>query len=543
MSKLPRTVGDVLAEHVTLEVECIDRLYLNVYVPGLQFPEGVVRFFKGHRGALMASSALMDPMTKAFVAAVHRFAKTEVVPWVDFVKGQRKDDIAHEHLAAFEAAGGTEGVLFVGRAQEKTALFRTEKRRNPVTGKTYPWIVRSTGVVNHFYVYAVDADFGPFFIKFCSYFPYTAKLCVNGNEWAKRQVSNEGLTFEALDNGFLSCEDPRRLQEICSSFGPDDIRGLLDRWLTRIPSPFTDTDRDAGYTYDVSVLQAEFSLTQVLDRPLSGRVFFEEVIRDNLDLGRPDQVSLIFDRRVFHHGPHQTPSRFRTRVLTQGVIPSIHVDYKHSRIKQYFKEGRALRTETTINDSRDFDIGKRLINLPALGQVGFSANRRLLDIEHATHDTFRADEAFTAINQPAIIGDQRAAGLRFGDPRTQALLHCLVLFRFQPDGFTNRDLRTHLAPLLGRPPDTVTPGQVTYDLRRLRLHGLIRRLPHTHRYELTDLGRATAPFLTRLHDRAIRRGLGALTEPANIRGHHLRAAANTYDNAITRLLNDAGLAA
>ena len=105
------------------------------------------------------------------------------------------------------------------------------------------------------------------------------------------------------------------------------------------PHPFTPQDRAAGYRYDISILQAEFSLTQVLDRPTTGRVFFEEVIRENLDIGRPDHVQLIFDRRI----TKQTPGRFRTRVIAEGVTPSLHIDYKRSRIKQYHKEGRALR--------------------------------------------------------------------------------------------------------------------------------------------------------------------------------------------------------
>jgi hypothetical protein len=155
-------VADVLCDHVVLEVECIDRLYLNVYQPRLQYPGGAAAFFVGHRGARFASSALMDPMSKAFVAAIHRFADDQGVPMVEFAKGQRKDEVAHGYLAAFEAAGRVEGVLFVGKAQEKTAVFRTEKRRNSVTGATYPWIVRATGVVNHFYVYCVDAEFGPY---------------------------------------------------------------------------------------------------------------------------------------------------------------------------------------------------------------------------------------------------------------------------------------------------------------------------------------------------------------------------------------------
>ncbi len=160
-----RSVAEVLNDHVGFEVECIDRMYLNVYVPGLQYPAGLVAYVHRQLGLPIASTAPLAPISEGFSRAMHRFARDHDVPWVDFVRGQRKDDLAHQYLAGFT---GDEGVLFIGRAQEKVGLFRTEKRRN-AEGAAYPWIVRSTGVVNHFYVYAVDADFGPFFLKFCSY--------------------------------------------------------------------------------------------------------------------------------------------------------------------------------------------------------------------------------------------------------------------------------------------------------------------------------------------------------------------------------------
>jgi hypothetical protein len=497
---------------VTLEVECIDRMYLNVYVPKLQFTDGVVCFLRKHRGHRFASSVLLEPISRAFVAGIHRFARDQGVPLVDFAKGQRKDDLARGFLAGFE---GTEGVLFVGRAQERATVFRTEKRRNPHTGATYPWIVKTTAMVNHFYLYAVDADFGPFFIKFCGYFPYNARLCLNGNEWAKRQAAKSGIGFEALDNGFAACDDPRRLQRICDRFGPKDIDRLLRKWLARLPHPFTPADRRAGYRYDISVLQAEFSLTQMLDRPLAGRVFFEEVVRENIDLGRPDRVSLIFDRRILNGRRRHTLSRFRTRVFTQGVTPSLHVEYKSTRVKQYHKEGRALRTETTINDSRDFKIGKRLCNLPALREVGFSANRRLLDAQRITHDPIIGQEVFNTVAQPTVVDGQRAPALRFGDPRVHALLAAIAVARLQPDGFANRDLRAHLAPLLDIPEHQLSGGRMTYDLRRLRLHGLIERIPHTHRYRPTPLGWRVAVFLTHAHNRFLRTGLAHITDPAS----------------------------
>ena len=333
-----RSVAAVLTDHVVFEVECIDRMYLNVYVPGLQYAAGLVAYVHRQLDLPITSTAPLGKITDGFVAAMHRFARDRRVPWVEFAKGQRKDDIAHEHLARFDQ---DEGVLFIGRAQEKTGLFRTEKRRG-ADGRAYPWIVRATGAVNQFYVYAVDADFGPFFLKFCSYFPYNARLCINGHEWAKRQAVREGIGHTALDNGFATCDDPAALQAICDRLGPAQIQALLDKWLAMLPSPFTEHDQAAGYRYECSVLQAEFSLTQVLDRPVSGRVFFEQVIRDNLDAGRPDQVSLIFDHRLKRTGPRATPGRFRTRVITNGVTPSVHIDYKSTRIKQYHKEGRAL---------------------------------------------------------------------------------------------------------------------------------------------------------------------------------------------------------
>ncbi|MGZ3433441.1 MAG: hypothetical protein ACXVA7_16815, partial [Isosphaeraceae bacterium] len=208
---LPRSVADVLSQHVTLEVEGIDRMYLNVYQPRLQTDRGVAAFFRFHRGETFASSALMDPISKTFIAAVERFVEREQIPLITFAKGQRKDDIAKAHHARFQR---DEGIVFVGKAQEKTPVFRTEKRRNPDTGQTSPWIVRSTALVTHVYFYGLDADFGPFFIKFCTSFPYNATLCINGHEYVKRQLAKEGIAFEALDNGILSCANPRRLQQL-----------------------------------------------------------------------------------------------------------------------------------------------------------------------------------------------------------------------------------------------------------------------------------------------------------------------------------------
>ncbi len=533
---VPRSVAEILRDHVTLEVESIDRMYLNVYVPRLQSERGVVAFFRYHRGHPFASSALMEPISRAFIRALEAFAAREGVPLLTFAPHQRKDAVMADHLARFTAP---EGVVFIGKAQEKTKVFRTEKRKNPTTGQRYPWIVRTTAMVNHYYLYCVDRDFGPFFLKFCSYFPYTGKLCLNGHEYVKRQLAQRGIAFEALDTGILSCADPRRLQTLCEGLSAAKIEALLRKWLARLPHPVPPQDRRAGYRYDCSILQLECSLTQVLDRPLTGRVFFEEVIRENLDLGRPDQVQLLFGRRV----TRRTPGRFRTRVLTEGVTPSRPIDYKHSRMKQYHKEGRALRTETTINDARDFALGQWLGNLAALRQVGFQANRRLLHVQHVSHDCAIGEAAFARVQRPQVIADQRVPALRFTDPRVQALLSALVLFRLLPHGFAAGEFRQHLAPLLGLTPAALTPGRLTYDLRRLRQHGFIQRIPKSHRYQVTPAGLRLALFLTRTYARLLRPGLACLMPEIPADSGPLRAAFDRLEREVDAWCAQAKLAA
>ena len=256
--------------------------------------------------------------------------------------------------------------------------------------------------------------------------------------------------------------------------------------------------------------------------PLRGREFFEEVIRENLDIGRPDKVQLIFDRRVIR----TTPGQFRTRVLTQGVVPTLHVDYKHSKIKQYHKEGQALRTETTINDTYDFRVGRLLKNLGQLRQIGFSANRRLLNVQTLSHDCLIGEDRFEQLTQPIQVVQQRASALRFGDKRVLALMHALCQFTLMPGGLRHCDLRPVMAQLLGLELEQYSSGKMTYDLHRLRLHGLIQRVPGSHRYQLTELGIMATQFYTRIYARALRPAFSCANDAHN---------PSTQNNAITKL--------
>lgn len=526
-------INELLSGHVTLDVECIDRLYLNGYIPELQMGGQLASFLVAHRGNPIPSPALLGKMTTAFKTDVESFVAAQGLQIVPFERSQRKDDIAAEHRA--RTAGG-EGVYLVGVAQERAMAFKATKHTGPRPGFVGFEFCRQSVCVNHYYFYLIDDDFGPAFIKIGTYAPFPIKVYLNGHEWAKRQLTKEGIGFEALDNGFFSCEDPQRLQQICDSLGPQQIEAFFEKWLSRLPLPLSAADRGAGFEWRLSIWQMEVSRTQVFARPARGRQFFEEVIRENIDLGRPERIQLVFDRKIIK----STPGSFRTRVIQQGVHPSLHVEYKSCHLKQYFKENRALRTETTINDTKDFGIGRSLGNLPELQQIARTINRRLLDVQRVSQDCTLEPETIEQVTQPTITQEgQRVPGLRLGHPRTMALLMALILFIHLPQGFSNRSLRVHVADLLG-PDARYGTSQMTYDLRRLLRKGLIHRRPNSHSYTLTPHGRKVALFLTKLEARVFRPANASLADPTDI-SRPLANALNRVDQAIAGLLADAQL--
>lgn len=484
---ITHSVDEIIAKHVLFEIESIDRMYLNLYMDRLQTDRGTAFFFVHHRKEACATAMVMAQMTRKFIANIESFAEKHNIEIISFEKHVRKDDIAKQYLAEFP---DREGVLFIAKAQEKCKTFQTVTKINPKTGKSFPGLIKTSVMVNHYYFYCVDKDFGPFFIKFCSYFPYTVRLCMNGNEYLKRQLENKGIAFEPLDNGLRSCADPKRAQRIADGMSAEKIERFIAKWLSFLPDPYSKADHDAGFHYQYSVLQIELSLTQVFDRPQNGRLFFEQIIRDNLMMGRAENVQLIFGRKI----TKATPSDFRTRIVTKDVIPSFKVVYKNSTVKQYFKEGRALRTETTINNTRDFYVGRLLKNLPKLREIGFRANRQLLRVERLPYDPMMGQAEFERMVRPMEVGTQRASGFSFGDPIVLALMSCLLVYRLQINGLTNKELRGMLVEFTGDASWSSSSGRLTYQLRRLRLRGLIVREVGSQRYRVTDLGLRTAAF-------------------------------------------------
>ena len=526
-------INEVLENHVVLDLDCIDRIYLNAYVPNLQVGGQVVTFLTEHLGHDIPSPALFKKIGDRFRKNVKDFAEAHDIPLLRLHRPDRTrwDDRKLDHVRPYlESAdeNGQPGIVAIVAAQEVQKVFMGYARGKGEYGNAVNFgFDKADRAVTVYYFYVLDAEFGPGFIKICSYFPYPGKVWLNGHEWLKRQAERSGLAFEPLANGFAACDRPDRLEKLADRLGPAHLQRFFSRWMRVIPTPLTRADRAGGYWWELSMRQVEVSRTVVFDDPRRARGFFESLVADNVGVGRPEEVAVLFARQV----RKTTKEPFRTRIFGPGTEVKMDFAYKHSRVKQYLKEGRALRIETVINKPYDIGVLARIEHLPELVAKARQVNQRLLMIERAGQSCAIGAGLFERLQQPYAREGQRTGALRFGDVRVMALAGALCVLVHAVAGFTNKSLRSLVAGLL----DTdYTPAQMTYDLRRLRLHGLIVRLPRTHTYVSTPQGLRVALFYTKLQARILRPLLAADRPPASPELRRALAVINhTVDDYVT----------
>ena len=375
------TVARLLDEHVSFRCTSVDRIGVRGYIPGIQYEFGLVKFLL-NRGGTIPSPALLNRNHERLVAELEALEARTSVPVVRFKTGESKEDLARP-LQDAAVATGCPGLVLVGKAQERTSVWRGYvDGTHPGHRASHPHMSwrRQSSVPDHWYFYFADPEWGPAFVKVCTYAPYPLWCCANGHEWAKCQLAKAGIGFEALDNGLRSVEDPDAARSICARLGAGHLRALLARMLAVVPDPLCAHDRAAGFEWSFSLAQFEISDTAVFDQPRRARAWFEAAIGDHLDLGRPERVSLLVDRTVVNRGRFKTPGRFATEVITRDTAPQLQIHYKSSKAKAYLKEGRALRVETTVNNAGDFALHKTLSaeNWNALRHAGADTNARFL---------------------------------------------------------------------------------------------------------------------------------------------------------------------
>jgi DNA-binding PadR family transcriptional regulator len=525
------SIKELQEGHVAYEMACIDRMYLNLRIPLLCTLGGMAMFLCKILAQKVPLASAFKPLRDEFICGVETFAADHGLEIHRFTKGENKEEIARQHLETLDPDESC--VYFIGKAQEKVSVAQGGSTKNPETGRWWYRLRWGKVLANQYYFYIWDKNFGSLFIKFSSYAPFAGRACLNGHEYVKRQLEKEGIPYEPLDNGVRRCDDPKKAQRIANALSALKIHNMLKRWLEVIPTPMDRFPRSMGIKYHFTILQIEYALTQVWKTAQNGRQFFEQVIRENIDLGRPEKVGLIFKKRITKRTKQK---RFMSRIMQYGTIPVFHIYYKCNKLKQYFKEAVALRNELTINNPRDFGIGKTLNgkNLRALCEVGKETINRLLRIETLSHDPSVSVEKLKEMETPAEVGDgKRVSALPRSNTKVRALLNALIGCHLICGGFRSKDLKSRLAQLLGKDNSEITTGQMSYHLRRLKGHGFIKKVEGTNRYEVTPEGLHIALFISQVERRVYQEGMSQLWDEES--GGGVRRAYELFDKEVGNL--------
>ena len=244
---------------------------------------------------------------------------------------------------------------------------------------------------------------------------------------------------------------------------------FFQRWLSRLPLPLGAADRQAGYWWELSMAQVEVSRTIVFTQPRHARAFFEALVTDNLDLAARTPSRSSSAGGSVNGRQRATRGTFKTKVITRGTEVTINAFYRHSRIKQYLKDGRALRIESVINSPTDLRIGRRLHNLGDLQDAGRRSTPGCCTLNvPARPASLRIQSSSGSRTRRSTADGRRATAMRFGDSRVQALAGALCQHLGAVTGITSKSLRALMTGLLGTP---YSMAQASYDLARLAATG------------------------------------------------------------------------
>jgi len=488
-------IAECCADAVAFSYRSMDRLVLNAYIPTLQTPAAMAVFFRQvQRKPILAGKVFKD-LTDRFVADVMHFAEQRRIPVLRVNGRTRPGEVAQKALKAAERAGRF-GVVAIVVHQESARVFASTHAGGRATNYR---VKEDRRLVNHYYFYLRDKDYGEGFVRRSSYPPFQTRIWMNAHGHLAAQLRRRRIDFRTDENCIVEVADPAVLQNIAEGFDAALVERIARRWLAMTPDPLTPQERAAGYPTRLSIYQAEFCdnvvfhKTQVLNR------IYEPLLKDHLHLGRLDMVKVLFDRGI----TRRTPGRFATDVLRQGVVSCLKVVYKKSFLKQYHKGGRVLRTEVCINDPADFGVRKSLVHLEYLSRIANHAVTRFLKAQAVVRSAALDRSTFERMVMPSEQGGKRVPGIRFGAPRSMRMLEALGCAGLSLRAFSNADLRRTLTERLGVPAEQAGVGRIGYELRKLRGKGLVRKAMGQNLYTLTDLGYRVAIYFTKLHQRVL----------------------------------------
>jgi hypothetical protein len=480
-------------ENISFQYSCFDRILLNAIIQPLQQPAVIVGFLDRYRQVPSVTRQYFRRVSEEYHQWLQERAHARRVKIVEPPKGVRREEWVEPFYRRLRGESGM-AVILKSRENARVAVsYPTKTGGNRIElYQRFVW---------QYYFYLHDRQFGRMFIRICPYFPFNARVCLNGHEWLAQQLKREGISFRKQTNAFVACADPARLQQLSDSFSTHHVVLCAQRWLAQLVPFFTDYERrHGGCGHRLYVSQVEYCTNLTFKRRAALDRIAERLLDLNRSIGRPDKLSMVFGRRI--------TKRYRGALKTQIADyhlgnPVIRSEYKHGSVKQYVRDHLLLRTETTSYHTPDLGVAKSVEHLGKLRNAMQAINERYLDVQQDVLETYVDRGQLARLREPSLTaGGRRIPGLKLDDPRLLAVMQAVTRFVHlaRADSWRTRDLHSSTAQALGCTTKTYSLAQLRYDLGKLRAKGLVQKLPRTQTYQLTSEGfRLCVLFLKLFH--------------------------------------------
>ena len=472
---------------------CFDRILLNGLIQPFQQPERVIGFFNTYRQLYPVTRHTLRHIAEQSQRWVTERAAKRKIPIIEGPRG-RRDEFVDPY---FERAKPDQVVVILkAREPARIMIAIGDKAANR-------WHLQiADRWVTQYNFYINDKVWGRMFVRICPYLPFSARVCLNQHHWLANRMRQQGIAFNQLGNAFLKCTAPDRLQKLADSLAPRDLVTCGQKWLAHLTPFFTANERQhAGCQHRLFFSQVEFCDNLIFRRRAALDKLGERLLDANRTIGQPDKITVIFGRKITKHYRGKLQTEIEDMNLPNPVIRS---HYANGFIKQYVRDHLILRTEPASNNVKDYGVNKAVENLSVLRNTLSAITDNYLKVQQDILETFIDRGELRKLAQPTITSTgKRVPGLKLDNPRQLAVMHALVRFAHiaAANTFTTAEIHPLVIEALGCPPERYSLASLRYDLSKLRAKGLLTRLPHSRRYQLSPQGYSISLVFLKLFER------------------------------------------
>lgn len=468
-------------------IGCYDRIVITGTVPGICHAEGMTSLLFALGIRVFDYTKWAEPLREAIRTNAEAIASSEglKIEFIRKLRGFRKEERVKQIL---EQRGDHPGLVHIFSAMEACSSYRPWHDKK--TGRTF--LKPSPGKCLHYYFYFVDPELGLCYMRVPTWAPFRLQFYFNGHNWLATRLEREGIGFTMLDNAFSHIDDFERAQQLSDEFDVARLHERLDE-VARRYCPILD---QVQTEYHWSLMQVEYATDLVFRNRTDLAPFYETLIRTAVHSVKPENIATFLGRKLHTNCTDEIGNDLSVRI--EGTRIRHHMG--PASIKMYDKRGLILRIETTANNVSFFKhhrkvehrdaatefklapVRKTIYSLfPDLRELLAAVNRRYLEFLSALDDPSSGIRALEKTTQPVSDNGRKHRGLNFFAPPDQQVLEVLGRGEVAVAGVRNRDLREHI--------DGLSTWSASTTLKRLRTHGLIKKVAHSYKYYLTDLGR------------------------------------------------------